>query len=67
MQAAAHRATPAMVLEGGTSMNHGIDLVALARELATIASSTTDPTTALLLTRLVERLLALAGLPPGSG
>jgi hypothetical protein len=40
------------------------DFVELARELAGLASMTTDPVTARRLIEIVERLLAEAGLPP---
>ncbi|HTI79815.1 MAG TPA: hypothetical protein VL614_05130 [Acetobacteraceae bacterium] len=41
------------------------DFVELARELASIASATTDPAAARRLVEIVERLLSEAGLPPG--
>jgi len=40
------------------------DLIELARELARLASTTTDPVTARRLVEIVERLLTEAGLPP---
>ena len=46
-------------------MSGAEDFVELARELASIASATTDPATARRLIEIVERLLAEAGLPPG--
>jgi hypothetical protein len=48
-------------------MNDKNDVVELAREIAEIASLTTDPETGRLLMELVERLLRQAGLPPGTG
>ncbi len=40
------------------------DFVELARELASLASTTSDPVTARRLMDIVERLLGEAGLPP---
>ena len=45
-------------------MANEIDLEWLAREVAEIASTTTDPNTAQRLMELVERLLREAGLRP---
>jgi hypothetical protein len=47
-------------------MSDRIDVVELAREIAKIASTTTDPETGRLLMELVERLLEQAGLPPAT-
>jgi hypothetical protein len=44
-----------------------IDIVKLARELAKIASSTSDPDTGRQLMEVVEMLMRAVGLPPGSG
>jgi hypothetical protein len=49
---------------GGTDMANEIDLEGLAREVAEIAGTTTDPDTAERLMELVERLLREAGLRP---
>jgi hypothetical protein len=46
-------------------MHDAIDLVELAHEIATIASTTTDPETGRRLLELVEKLMRVAGLPPG--
>ena len=48
-------------------MTDKIDVVELAHELARIASATRDPETGRQLMGIVERILAAAGLPPGSG
>jgi hypothetical protein len=48
-------------------MSDKADSVSLARELAHIASTTTDPETARQLMELVDRLLTQAGLPPRTG
>ncbi|MGA9013940.1 MAG: hypothetical protein WB509_15720 [Acetobacteraceae bacterium] len=45
-------------------MTNKVDPVDLARELAEIARTTTDPETGRRLAELVKRLLAAAGLPP---
>jgi hypothetical protein len=45
-------------------MSEQISISELAREIATIASATTDAETGRLLTELVGRLLEAAGLPP---
>lgn len=45
-------------------MTEEISIVELAREIAAIASATTDPETGRLLMELVGRLLEAAGLPP---
>jgi hypothetical protein len=45
-------------------MTNNLDLVDLAREIAEIARTTTDPETGRLLTELVTTLLEEAGLPP---
>ena len=47
-------------------MTDGINVLELARELARIASTTSDLETAQLLMELVERLLVAAGLPPST-
>jgi len=47
-------------------MSNLIDLVTLMRELAEIASTTTDPETASRLSVLIEKLMHAAGLPPGN-
>jgi hypothetical protein len=46
-------------------MQDAIDLVELARGIARIASTTTDPETARALLELIEELMQAAGLPPG--
>jgi hypothetical protein len=46
-------------------MSDRVDIVELAREIAKIASATTDSETAQLLLVVVERLLRAAGLPSG--
>lgn len=48
-------------------MSDKFDVVELARELARIASTTSDPETGRLLLELVDRLLRQAGLPPARG
>ncbi len=48
-------------------MSDRINVADLAREIATIASTTNDPETGRLLMELVDRLLREAGSPPGSG
>ena len=45
-------------------MSGAEDFVDLARELASLASTTSDPATARQLMKIVERLLGEAGLPP---
>jgi hypothetical protein len=45
-------------------MDDSNDIVELAREIADIARTTTDPETGRFLMELVERLLMEAGLPP---
>jgi len=47
-------------------MSNNIDLLELAHEIASIASTTTDPETGRLLVGLVEKLMQAAGLPPGT-
>jgi hypothetical protein len=47
-------------------MSDKVDIVELAREIARIASKTSDPETGLLLIELVERLLRTVGMSPGS-
>ncbi|HUB49605.1 MAG TPA: hypothetical protein VMB73_31920 [Acetobacteraceae bacterium] len=46
-------------------MPDAIDLLELAHEIARTASTTTDPETARVLLQLVEKLMQVAGLPPG--
>jgi hypothetical protein len=48
----------------GRAMPNDTDLLDLARKIAEIASTTTDPETGRQLMELVERLLREAGLPP---
>jgi hypothetical protein len=48
-------------------MTDEIDAVELARELAEIARTTTDPRTGELLIELINRLLGGAGLPSDDG
>lgn len=46
-------------------MSDPLDVLELARELARLASTTSDQETGRRLMELVERLLRTAGLPPG--
>lgn len=55
------------VLIGGAVMMDKIDPMELARELARIASTTTDEETGRRLMEIVERILQAAGLPRGGG
>jgi len=48
-------------------MTDTIDVVELAHELAEIASTTSDPETGRQLMEVVERIMRVVGLPPGSG
>ncbi len=48
-------------------MAEKIDVAELARDLAKIASTTSDPETGRLLMEIVEKLMRAIGLPPGTG
>jgi hypothetical protein len=48
-------------------MTNLIDVAELARDLAKIASATSDPETGRQLMEIVERIHLTLGLPPGTG
>jgi RNA polymerase-interacting CarD/CdnL/TRCF family regulator len=49
------------------AMTNLIDVAELARDLAKIASTTSDPETGRQLMEIVERIHRALGLPPGTG